>query len=55
MSGNYIRSLFPEATAANQQGSKNIPAGILDKIFIPLYSIWTGREVKAFRKNQTVR
>lgn len=55
MSGNYIRSLSSETAKANQQGSKKIPAGMLDKIFIPLYSTWTGREIKALRKNQTAR
>lgn len=55
MSGRYIRSLFPESATANQQGSKKIPAGILGKVFIPPYSIWTGREVKTFRKNLAAR
>lgn len=55
MSGNDIGSLFSEIAKANQQGSKKLPAGMLDKIFIPLCSTRTGREIKTFRKNQTVR
>lgn len=51
MTGNYIRSLFTETATANQQGSKKIPAGILDKFFIPY--IQYGLEEKSKHSERT--